>query len=46
MRVNRDTIVAIVLLAICAIFWQQSFEIRLSDSRGLCRTLARITRGR
>ena len=28
MRLNRDTIVAIVLLVICAVFWQQSVEIR------------------
>jgi hypothetical protein len=28
MRLNRDTIVAIALLVICGVFWQQSFEIR------------------
>jgi len=28
MRLNRDTIVAIVLLVICGVFWQQSLEIR------------------
>jgi hypothetical protein len=28
MRLNRDTIVAIILLAICGVLWQQSFEIR------------------
>ena len=27
MMPNRDTLVAIVLLAICGIFWQQSFLI-------------------
>jgi hypothetical protein len=28
MHLNRDTIVAIALLVICGVFWQQSFEIR------------------
>jgi len=28
MPLNRDALVAIVLLVICGIFWQQSFEIR------------------
>jgi hypothetical protein len=31
MRLNRDTIVAIVLLVACAVFWQQSFQIREPD---------------
>jgi len=31
MRLNRDTIVAAVLLVACAVFWQQSFQIREPD---------------
>lgn len=31
MRPNRDTVVAIVLLVICGVFWQQSFAIREPD---------------
>ncbi len=31
MRLNRDTVVAIVLLAVCAVFWQQSFQISAPD---------------
>ena len=31
MRVNRDTVVAIVLIAIIGVFWQQSFAIKEPD---------------
>jgi hypothetical protein len=31
MPLNRDALLAVVLLVICGIFWQQSFEIREPD---------------